>query len=148
MGALAFAFSDSFWFNAVEAEVYAMSALCTAVVVWVMLKWEARADEPDSDKWLILIAYVIGLSIGVHLLNLLAIPALGFIYYFRRTANPSLTGGIITLVVSIVIVGSILVGIIPGLPTLAGGFEVFFVNTIGLPFNSGLVIFLAAVYWR
>jgi hypothetical protein len=142
VGALAFAFSDSFWFNAVEGEVYAMSALCTAAVVWIMLKWEAHADEPDSDKWLILIAYVIGLSIGVHLLNLLTLPALGFIYYYRRSANTSLKGGIIVMVVSMVIVGSILVGIIPGLPTLAGGFEVFFVNTIGLPFNSGLIIFL------
>ena len=143
VGALAFAFSDSFWFNAVEGEVYAMSALCTAAVVWIMLKWEAHANEPDSDKWLILIAYVIGLSIGVHLLNLLTLPALGFIYYYRRTANPSLKGGIIVMVVSMVIVGSILVGIIPGLPTLAGGFEVFFVNSVGLPFNAGLVIFLA-----
>jgi hypothetical protein len=143
VGALAFAFSDSFWFNAVEGEVYAMSALCTAAVVWLMLKWEGHADEPDSDKWIVLIAYVIGLSIGVHLLNLLTLPALGFIYYYRRTANPSFTGGIIVMVVSMIIVGSILVGIIPGLPTLAGSFEVFFVNTIGLPFNSGLIVFLA-----
>ena len=142
VGALAFAFSDSFWFNAVEGEVYAMSALCTAAVVWIMLKWEAHASEADSDKWLILIAYVIGLSIGVHLLNLLTLPALGFIYYYRRTANPTTKGGIIVLVVSMVIVGSIMVGIIPGLPTLAGNFEVFFTNTIGLPFNWGLIIFL------
>ncbi len=142
VGALAFAFSDSFWFNAVEGEVYAMSALCTAAVVWLMLKWEARAAEPDSDKWIVLIAYAIGLSIGVHLLNLLTLPALGLIYYYRRTANPTTKGVIITLSVSLVIVGSILVGIIPGLPTLAGGFEVFFVNTLHLPFNSGLVIFL------
>jgi len=150
VGALAFAFSDSFWFNAVEAEVYAMSALGTATVVWLMMKWENRADEPDSDKWLVLIALVIGLSIGVHLLNLLAIPALGFIYYYRRHANPTLGGGILTLVVSSVIVGLILAGIIPGLPTLAGNFEVFFVNSIGLPFNFGLVIFLVlfvALIW-
>ena len=142
VGALAFAFSDSFWFNAEEAEVYAMSALCTAAVVWLMLKWENRAAEADSDKWLVLLAYVIGLSIGVHLLNLLAIPALGFIYYFRRTAAPTVGGGVLTLAVSSVIVGSILVGIIPGLPTLAGNFEVFFVNSVGLPFNSGLVVFM------
>ncbi|TGE13786.1 glycosyltransferase family 117 protein [Hymenobacter elongatus] len=150
VGALAFAFSDSFWFNAVEAEVYAMSALCTAAVVWIMLKWENRADEADSDKWLILIAYVIGLSIGVHLLNLLAIPALGFIYYYRRHAAPTMWGGIATLVISSVIVGLILAGIIPGLPTLAGAFEVFFVNSIGLPFNTGLVFFLVlfvALIW-
>jgi hypothetical protein len=143
VGALSFAFSDSFWFNAVEGEVYAMSALCTAAVVWIMLKWEEYADEADSDKWLILIAYVIGLSIGVHLLNLLALPALAFMYYYRRTANPTTLGGIITLAVSLVIVGSVLVGIIPGLPTLAGEFEVFFINKIKLPFNSGLIIFLA-----
>lgn len=142
VGALSFAFSDSFWFNAVEGEVYAMSSLCTAVVVWVMLKWENRAHEADSDKWLILIAYIIGLSIGVHLLNLLALPALAFIYYYRRTQSPTTTGGVITLVVSLVIVGLILAGIIPGLPSLAGAFEVFFINSVGLPFNSGIVIFL------
>ncbi|GAA4367007.1 DUF2723 domain-containing protein [Hymenobacter saemangeumensis] len=143
VGALSFAFSDSFWFNAVEGEVYAMSTLCTAAVVWIMLKWEAHANEPGSDKWLILIAYVIGLSIGVHLLNLLTLPALGFIYYYRRTQNPTMKGGLLVLAISFAIVGIILVGIIPGLPSLAGGFEVFFVNSIGLPFNSGLLIFLA-----
>jgi hypothetical protein len=142
VGALSFAFSDSFWFNAEEGEVYAMSSLCTAAVVWIMMKWEEHARDADSDKWLILIAYVIGLSIGVHLLNLLAVPALAFIYYYRRAANPNVVGGLITLVVSLVIVGSVLVGIIPGLPTLAGGFEVFFINNLGLPFNSGLIIFL------
>jgi tetratricopeptide (TPR) repeat protein len=150
VGALSFAFSDSFWFNAVEGEVYAMSALCTAAVVWIMLKWEEYADEADSDKWLILIAYVLGLSIGVHLLNLLTLPALAFVYYYRRSATPNMTGGIITLVVSLIIVGSVLVGIIPGLPTLAGGFEVFFINNLGLPFNSGLIIFLvlfAGLIW-
>jgi hypothetical protein len=142
VGALSFAFSDSFWFNAVEGEVYAMSSLCTAAVVWIMLKWEARAAEAGSDKWLILIAYIIGLSIGVHLLNLLAVPALAFIYYYRRQSAPTLWGGIGTLVGSMVIVGAVLVGIIPGLPTLAGSFEVFFINSVGLPFNSGLIIFL------
>ena len=142
VGALSFAFSDSFWFNAVEGEVYAMSALCTAAVVWLMLKWEAHAAEATSDKWIVLIAYVIGLSIGVHLLNLLALPALGLLYYYRRTAAPTTTGAVITLAVSLVIVGSILVGIIPGLPTLAGSIEVFYVNTLGLPFNSGLICFL------
>ncbi|HLK98536.1 MAG TPA: DUF2723 domain-containing protein, partial [Hymenobacter sp.] len=142
VGALSFAFSDSFWFNAVEGEVYAMSSLCTAVVVWIMLKWENRAHEADSDKWLILIAYIVGLSIGVHLLNLLALPALAFIYYYRRTDNPTTVGGILTLVVSLVIVGLILAGIIPGLPSLAGAFEVFFINKAGLPFNSGIILFL------
>jgi hypothetical protein len=143
VGALSFAFSDSFWFNAVEGEVYAMSSLCTATVVWLMLKWEARASQPDADKWLILIAYVIGLSIGVHLLNLLAVPALALLYYYRRQAAPTITGGLLTLLVSLAIVGSVLAGIIPGLPSLAGSFEVFFINTIGLPFNSGVGVFLA-----
>jgi MFS family permease len=141
VGALAFAFSDSFWFNAAEAEVYALSALCTATVVWLMLKWENRAEEPASDKWLVLIAYVMGLSIGVHLLNLVAIPALGLLYYFRRQAPPTRRGIGLTLLVSSVLVGAILVGVIPGLPSLAGSFEVFFVNSFGLPFNSGLIIF-------
>ena len=145
VGALSFAFSDSFWFNAVEGEVYAMSSLCTAAVVWLMLKWEARADQADSDKWLILIAYVISLSIGVHLLNLLALPALALVYYYRRAARPTPLGGVSTLVVSLLLVGSVLVGIIPGLPTLAGGFEVFFINALGLPFNSGVAIFLAVL---
>ncbi|WBA40962.1 glycosyltransferase family 117 protein [Hymenobacter canadensis] len=142
VGALAFAFSDSFWFNAEEAEVYAMSALCTAAVVWLMLKWENRADEPDSDKWLVLIAYVIGLSIGVHLLNLVAIPALGLLYYHRRQPAPTLWGSVVTLLISSVIVGVVLVGVIPGLPSLAGSFEVFFVNSLGMPFNSGVVGFV------
>ncbi|RZK88525.1 MAG: DUF2723 domain-containing protein, partial [Hymenobacter sp.] len=102
VGALSFAFSDSFWFNAEEGEVYAMSSLCTAAVVWIMMKWEERATQPDSDKWLILIAYVIGLSIGVHLLNLLAVPALALIYYYRRQPNPTVWGGVLTLVVSMV----------------------------------------------
>ncbi|WP_375436946.1 DUF2723 domain-containing protein [uncultured Hymenobacter sp.] len=142
VGALAFAFSDSFWFNAEEAEVYALSALCTAAVVWLMLKWENRADEADSDKWLVLIAYVVGLSIGVHLLNLVAIPALGLLYYFRRQASPTLRGGMLTLFASSLLVGGLLVGVIPGLPTLASAFEVFFINSLGLPFNSGVVVFV------
>ncbi|MCC2546845.1 DUF2723 domain-containing protein [Hymenobacter sp. BT175] len=142
VGALAFAFSDSFWFNAEEGEVYAMSSLCTAVVVWIMLKWDNRADEADSDKWLILIAYVVGLSIGVHLLNLLTLPALGLVYYYRRTNTPTLWGAVLTLLVSSVIVGVIMVGIIPGLPSLAGSLEVMFVNSFGLPFNSGIIFFV------
>ncbi len=142
IGALGFGFTDSFWFSAEEAEVYALSAFCTAFVVWAMLKWERVEEEPDSDRWLILIAYAVGLSIGVHLLNLLAIPALGFIYYFKRH-QVTVRGGLVAFVVSGVIILSILVGIIPGLPTLAGWFELFFVNSIGLPFSSGLWIFLA-----
>ncbi|MBX0290610.1 DUF2723 domain-containing protein [Hymenobacter sp. HSC-4F20] len=142
VGALAFAFSDSFWFNAVEAEVYALSTLGTAAVVWLILQWEKRADEAGADRWLVLIAYVIGLGIGVHLLNLLAIPVLCLVWYFRRTRQPSGKGILLALVGGSVLVLLVLEGIIPGLPTLAGASEVFFVNSFGLPYNSGLVLFL------
>jgi hypothetical protein len=141
VGALAFTFSDSFWFSAVEAEVYAMSSFFTAIVFWAMLKWEGRSDDPVSDKWLILIAYLTGLSIGVHLLNLLAIPALAFIYYFRKHKS-NRKGAVVTFLVSALIIGMILWGIIPGLPSLAGNLEVFFVNSMGMPFGSGILIFL------
>ncbi|MGV3589373.1 MAG: protein O-mannosyl-transferase family, partial [Adhaeribacter sp.] len=143
VGALAFTFSDSFWFSAVEAEVYGMSAFFSAFVFWAMLKWEGKAHEVSSGKWLILIAYMVGLSIGVHLLNLLAIPALAFIYYYRKTTKPSRKGTIYTFLISSFIIVVILWGIIPGLPSLAGSFEVFFINNIGLPFSSGIFIFLA-----
>ncbi len=141
VGALAFTFTDSFWFSAVEAEVYAMSSFFTAIVFWAMLKWEQRSESPTADKWLIFIAYLTGLSIGVHLLNLLAIPAIAFIYYYRKhKANRK--GAIITFLVSAFIIVLILWGVIPGLPSLAGNFEVFFVNSIGLPFGAGIIIFL------
>ncbi|MDX5346386.1 MAG: DUF2723 domain-containing protein, partial [Hymenobacteraceae bacterium] len=141
VGALAFTFSDSVWFSAVEAEVYAMSSLFTALVFWAMLKWEEKSHLPDSDRWLILIAYMMGLSIGVHLLNLVSIPALAFIFYYRHY-KPSFTGAIITFAISAVILFVVLWGIIPGLPSVAGGFEVFFVNSLGLPFGSGIIVFL------
>lgn len=141
VGALSFTFSDSFWFSAVEAEVYAMSAFFTAFVVWAMLRWEQKSDSVESDKWLILIAYMMGLSIGVHLLNLLAIPALAFIFYFRRHKQTTLRGAIVVLVVSALILGTILSGIIPGLPSLAGSFEIFFVNSLSLPFGFGIIFF-------
>ncbi|MGV3540902.1 MAG: protein O-mannosyl-transferase family [Rufibacter sp.] len=141
VGALAFTFSDSFWFSAVEAEVYALSSFFTAFVVWAMLRWESRAHEATSDKWLILIAYMVGLSIGAHLLNLVAIPALAFIFFFRLKKY-STKGAILTMVVSALILGVVLVGVIPGLPSLAGGFEVFFINSIGLPFGAGVIVFV------
>lgn len=144
VGALAYTFSDSAWFSAVEAEVYAMSSFFTAIVFWAILRWEAKAGEAYSDKWLILIAYLVGLSIGAHLLNLVAIPAIAFIYYFRLY-KPSLWGGVIAFMISAVIVVSILWGVIPGLPTIAGNFEVFFVNSLGLPFSSGILVFVALV---
>ncbi|GAB3533506.1 DUF2723 domain-containing protein [Pontibacter brevis] len=141
VGALAYTFSDSAWFSAVEAEVYAMSSFFTAIVFWAILRWEAKVGEAHSDKWLILIAYLVGLSIGAHLLNLVTIPALAFIYYFRLY-KPTFWGGVIAFVISAIVVVAILWGIIPGLPTLAGGFEVFFVNNFGLPFGSGLIVFV------
>ncbi len=143
VGALAFAFSDSFWFSAVEAEVYAMSSFFTAFVFWAMLKWESQMDRETGDKWLILIAYMMGLSIGVHLLNLLAVPALAFIHYYKHNRGKTSTkGAVFTFVTSAIIIGIILWGIIPGLPSLAGRFEVFFINSIGLPFGSGIIIFM------
>ena len=141
VGALAYTFSDSAWFSAVEAEVYAMSSFFTAIVFWAMLRWEAKVGEAHSDKWLVLIAYLVGLSIGAHLLNLVTIPALAFIYYFRLY-RPTLIGGLIAFAISAVIVVAILWGVIPGLPSLAGNFEVFFVNSLGMPFSSGLIVFM------
>lgn len=143
VGGLAYTFSDSAWFSAVEAEVYAMSSFFTALVVWAMLKWEEVADEDDSDRWLIFIAYMTGLSIGVHLLNLVTVPALAYIYYFRKY-KPDTKGMIITMAIGLLVVGVVLVGVIPGLPSLAGSFEVFFVNSLGLPFNSGIIFFILA----
>ncbi|WP_192823519.1 DUF2723 domain-containing protein [Rufibacter sp. LB8] len=142
VGALAFTFTDSFWFSAVEAEVYALSSFFTAFVVWAMLRWESKAHEAMSDKWLILIAYMVGLSIGAHLLNLVAIPALAFIFFFRLKKY-STKGAILTMAVSAFILGVVLVGVIPGLPSIAGWFEVLFVNSFGLPFGAGVIFFVA-----
>lgn len=142
IGALAFTFSDSFWFSATEAEVYATSSFFTAFVFWAILKWETIADEPGSDRWIILIAYMVGLSIGVHLLNLLAIPAIGFIYYFRKFEKPNMVGAIITFLVSSIVVSFIQSGVIIGLPSIAKGFELLFVMDMGMPIHSGLIIFL------
>lgn len=144
-GALACTFSDSFWFSAVEAEVYAMSAFFTGFVFWAILRWENLSEEQDRARWLILIAYMMGLSIGVHLLNLVAIPVLGLIVYFKYYENVTRNGILATLAISGLIVIFILEGIIPGLPSLAGRMEIFFVNSFGLPFGSG-VIFFAVVF--
>ncbi len=140
VGALAYTFSDTFWFSAVEGEVYASSSLFTAMVFWAILKWENEADEPQANRWIILIAYLMGLSIGVHLLNLLAIPAIVFVYYFRK--YPTTRNGIlISLAASILILGVVMYGIIPGVITAATWFELMFVNGVGLPFNTGAVIY-------
>ena len=139
VGALAYTFSDTFWFSAVEGEVYATSSLFTAIVFWAILRWENVADEKHSGRWLILIAYLMGLSIGVHLLNLLAIPAIVFVYYFRKF-QPSPRGFIYAILVSIVILGIIMYGIIPGVVITSSRFELFFINRIGLPYNAGVFI--------
>ncbi|HAH23115.1 MAG TPA: hypothetical protein DCL77_05015 [Prolixibacteraceae bacterium] len=140
VGALAYTFSDTFWFSAVEGEVYASSSLFTALVFWAILKWEDVADEPRANRWIILIAYLMGLSIGVHLLNLLAIPAIVFVYYYRKY-KVTRNGILISLLVSLVILGVVMYGIIPGVVTIATWFELMFVNGFGLPFNSGAVIY-------
>ncbi|MCF8296227.1 MAG: DUF2723 domain-containing protein [Saprospiraceae bacterium] len=140
VGALAFTFCDSFWFSAVEGEVYAMSTFFTAIVFWAILKWERVADEPHSSRWLILIAYLVGLSIGVHLLNLLAIPAITFVYYFRKY-NATPKGIIVVLILSILILAAVMYAIIPWIVSFAGVFERGFVNGLGMPFNSGTIIY-------
>jgi len=150
VGSLAFTFTDSFWFSAVEAEVYAMSAFFTAFVFWAILKWERGYGEEGNNRWIVLIAYMMGLSIGVHLLNLVTIPALAFIYYYKKY-KPTIQGAILTFLISLAIIGIIMIGVIPGLPSIAATFEVYFVNGLGLPFNSGiiffLIIFLTALVW-
>ena len=140
VGALAYTFSDSFWFSAVEGEVYAMSSFFTAVTFWCIMKWEKEAENPHSSRWLVLIAYLIGLSVGVHLLSLLTIPAMGMIYYYKKYEY-SKSGAIKAFIISILILGLVQGVIIPGAVSLISKFELFFVNSIGLPFNSGTIIY-------
>jgi len=142
IGALAFTFTDSFWFNAVEGEVYAMSSFFTAITFWAILRWEKVSDEPNHYRWLILIAYLIGLSIGVHLLNLLAIPAIVYVVYFKKYKF-SWKGFIYSGILSFLLVGFIYVILIPAIVSLAGKFELFFVNSLGLPFNFGTIFYFA-----
>lgn len=150
-GALAYTWSDTFWFSAVEGEVYAFSSFCTALVFWLILKWENRADNLDSDKYLILIAYVIGISIAVHLLNLLCIPAIGLVIYYRKTKESNTKGSLITLLLACAVVGLILFGLVPGFIEVSQYFELFFVNVVGLSFNMGVllyaIIFVAVCIW-
>jgi len=141
VGALAYTFSDSFWFSAVEGEVYAMSSFFTALVFWAILKWEESENEKHAMRWIILIAYLMGLSIGVHLLNLLAIPAITFVYYYKKRPNPSKIGILKALLVSILLLAFVMYGIIPWIVKLAGNFELFFVNTLRFPFNSGTLVY-------
>jgi len=144
-GALAYTWSDTFWYSAVEAEVYAFSSFCTALVFWLILKWENRAHEPGSDRWIVLIAYVLGVSLGVHLLNLLCIPAIALIFYYHQCRAQgkasTLKGSCLTLLLSFVIVGLILYGLEPGFVELGQKFDLFFVNTLGMSFNSGVLAY-------
>lgn len=140
VGSLAYTFSDSFWFSATEGEVYAMSSFFTAVVFWAILKWEENADKKEAYKWIVLIAYLVGLSIGVHLLNLLAIPAIALVYYFRKY-KPTGKGLLYTIVLSFIILSVVMYGIIPWVVKLAGYFELGLVNTFGLPFHSGTIVY-------
>lgn len=142
-GALAYTWSDTFWFSAVEGEVYAYSSMFTALVFWLILKWEDHADEPHSDRWLVLIFYLTGLSIGVHLLNLLCLPAISLVYYYKRNPNANLKGSLVALVVSMCLVAAVLYGVVPGIVKVGGWFELFFTNWLGMPFNTGLIIYLA-----
>ena len=141
-GALIYTWSDTFWFSAVEGEVYAFSSFLTALVFWLILKWENKADESGSDRWLILIAYLVGLSIGVHLLNLLCIPAMVLVYYYKRTANPTGRGSLIAVGISAIIIAAVLYGVVPGIMKVGGWFELLFVNVLGMSFNTGLYIYL------
>lgn len=142
VGALAYAFSDTFWFSAVEGEVYAFSSLFTAVVFWAILKWEEADGQPHSERWIIFIAYLMGLSIGVHLLNLLCIPAIVLVYYFKKTPVVNTKGSLIALLVSFILVAVVLYGIVPGFVNMAGWFDLFFVNILGFSYNTGAIIYV------
>ncbi|MDA9864529.1 aminotransferase class I/II-fold pyridoxal phosphate-dependent enzyme, partial [Flavobacteriales bacterium] len=144
VGALAYTFSDSFWFSAVEGEVYALSSLFTALVFWAILKWEARSEEPGNLRWIVLIAYLMGLSIGVHLLNLLAIPAIVAVYYFKRNTFkwPTFIGA---MALSLALLLFVQYGLIQGFVKFAARFELAFVNSMGLPFNTGVAVYIALV---
>ena len=151
VGALIYTWSDTFWFSAVEGEVYAYSSAFTAVVFWLILKWEDHADEPHSDRWLVLIFYMMGLSIGVHLLNLLCLPAIVLVYCYRRFPDVEGKGSLVALMISFALVAAVLYGVVPGIVTVGGWMELLFVNVLGMPFNTGLIIYIAclvaAVLW-
>lgn len=151
VGALAYTFSDTFWFSAVEGEVYAMSSFFTAVTFWAILKWEQEADDKHALRWIVFIAYLVGLSIGVHLLNLLTIPAVAFVYVFKKRKDIKLKGILITLFASIILLAVVQYGIIPWIVKLSSWSEILFVNVFNMPFNSGTIIYFLAIggliYW-
>ena len=142
VGALAYTFSDTFWFSAVEAEVYAFSSFLTALMFWLILKWESEMDKPGSTRWIVLIAYITGLSIGVHLLCLLCLPAMSFVVYFRRTKRVTWKGMLKTLIAGGLLVAAILYGLIPGVVKFGGWFELLFTNVLGCPYNTGLICYI------
>ena len=148
---MAYTFSDTFWFSAVEGEVYAYSSMFTAIVFWLILKWEDVADQPHSDRWIILIAYLTGLSIGVHLLNLLCLPAIVLVYYYKKVPGANAKGSLLALAGSMVLVAAVLYGIVPGVVKVGGWFELLFVNSLGMPFNTGVIVYVAllaaAIIW-
>ena len=145
VGALAYTWSDTFWFSAEEGEVYAYSSMFTALVFWLILKWEDHADEPHSDRWIVLIFYLTGLSIGVHLLNLLCLPAIALVYYYKRHPQAQSKGSLVALLVGFLLVAAVLYGVVPGIVKVGGWFELFFVNTLGMPFNTGMVVYILAL---
>ena len=142
VGALAYTFSDTFWFSAVEAEVYAFSSFLTALMFWLILKWESEMDKPGSTRWIVLIAYITGLSIGVHLLCLLCLPAMSFVVYFRRARRVTWKGMLKTLIAGGLLVAVILYGLIPGVVKVGGWFELLFTNVLGCPYNTGLICYI------
>ena len=142
VGALAYTFSDTFWFSAVEAEVYAFSSFLTALMFWLILKWENEMDKPGSTRWIVLIAYITGLSIGVHLLCLLCLPAMSFVVYFRRAKRVTWMGMLKALIAGGLLIGVILFSLIPGVVKLGGWFELLFTNVLGCPYNTGLICYI------
>ena len=142
VGALAYTFSDTFWFSAVEAEVYAFSSFLTALMFWLILKWESEMDKPGSTRWIVLIAYITGLSIGVHLLCLLCLPAMSFVVYFRRAKRVTWMGMLKALIAGGLLIGVILFCLIPGVVKLGGWFELLFTNVLGCPYNTGLICYI------
>lgn len=142
IGSLSYAFTDSFWFSAVEAEVYALSSFFAALVIWAVLKWEVIEDKRRANQWLILIAYIVGLSTGIHLLNLVTLPALTLIYYYKNYKKPSVIGVFVSMGIGVALVLLIMEGVIAGLPTIAGNIEILFINSFSLPVGSGIIFFI------
>ncbi len=141
VGALAYCWSDTFWFSAVEGEVYAFSSFCTALVFWLILKWENHADSPHSDRYLVLVAYVIGVSVAVHLLNLLCIPAIVLVFAYRKWKDMDLVKSLLALLLSFAIIGLVLFGLVPGFIKVAQQFELLFVNRLHASFNTGALVY-------